>query len=108
MSDFLIEKGFCSACWVHCSLLEGSCHSAGTQTPCRGMVLGIKWACISSQTAANVRAWVNYELFQEIYLFSFLTPKLIVRNEIRVCFSLGMLDFFLTSLLEYNCFTIVC
>lgn len=80
-------------CWVHDSLIEGSHHSTGTQTPPREAVLGIKWACLSPQTAANVRAWVNYELFQEIYLFSFLNPKLIVRNEIHVCFSLGVFEF---------------
>lgn len=60
--------------------------------PPREVVLGIKWACLGPQTAANVRARENYELFQQIYLFSFLTPKLIVRNEVRVCFSLGMFE----------------
>lgn len=74
-------------------LLEGSGHSAQTQTPPREAAFGIKWACLSPQTAANVRAWENNELFQEIYLFSFLTPKLILRNEICVCFSLGMFEF---------------
>lgn len=74
-------------------LLDASGHSAQTQTPPRKAAFGIKWACLSPQTAANVRAWENNELFQEIYLFSFLTPKLILRNEICVCFSLGMFEF---------------
>lgn len=54
---------------------------------------GIKRACLGLQTAANVSAGENNELFQEMYLFSFPTPQLILRNETGTCFPLGMFEF---------------
>lgn len=62
-----------------------------TRTPAREAMSGIKQVCLSPRAAAKVGE--NNECFQEVYLLSFLTPKLVVRNEIRVCFALGMFEF---------------